>query len=837
MRLRHFACVVALGGFAAGMSTVVRAQDLRQDLAKFVEIPAVPGYEQALEKEIKARLAKWKPQIDSMGNVIVTIGNGAPHRVIATPMDEPGYIVSGITSDGYLRMQRLPQTAPFGYFDALYAAQPIRIQTRSGKMVAGVVAGLSTHLQPGRLNPPCADNLDDVYVDIGATSAAEVRAAGVDILDPITLDKHLYEMGYGRMTAPGIGDRFGSAALVEMVRSLDPAKVRGTLSVVFLGQEWAGARGLNRILQGFSTSQKVDELIYVGRLNARHPPANLAETCGLTPTPAAAAGRGSDTQAAQNTQAAPAGGRGGRGGQPIEPSQPDGSGVLIGGTGPAATLTDFASTLKTLAMQNGIRATADATAPIARGTDATATPMPEKFVHLSIATDWPTTPGEVIDADDLVALTRLLEIYAQGNATTTPMQHPTAPLPRPALPPQPKVAPTPTELVSKLTEAYGVSRHEADVRALVLRMLPPWAKPQTDETGDVWVHVGDASKNSKAPRIAVVAHMDEIGFEVVGVDPDGRLAVASRGGGTMDFFAGHVMLVHTATGDIPGVIQMPEGWTRTGFSLRGGRGGGAPAAAGGAAGGAGGGANPGEAGADTTAGGAAQAGRGGGGGGAAWRVDVGARNPAEVAQMGIKASATAGQGDFVTIPKKYRPLLGRRANARSFDDRVGCAAAISAIWALGPQLPGRDVTFVFSWGEEIGLFGAQASAKEMADANHAPDYVFAIDTFVSSDSPIESKRFADAVIGNGFVVRAVDNSNITPRDLADKVVKICKVNNIPVQFGITGGGNDGSTFLPYGTLDVGMGWPLRYSHSPGEVIDTRDLDSLARVLAAVAKSW
>ncbi len=850
MRFRHLASVVVLGGFAAGLCTVASAQDLRQDLAKFVEIPAVPGYEQILAKEIKARLARWKPQIDSMGNVIVTIGSGAPHRLIAAPMDEPGYIVSAITPDGYLRVVRLPQTAPFGYYDALYAAQPIRIQTRSGKMVAGVVAGLSTHLQSGRLNPPCADNLDDVYVDIGANSAAEVRAAGVDVLDPITLDKHLYEMGYGRMTAPSIGDRFGSAALVEMVRSLDPAKVHGTLSVVFLGQEWAGARGINRIMQDFSTSQKVDEFVYVGRLNARHPPANLAETCGPTPG-AAAAGRGAETQAAQ---AAPAGGRGGRGGAPIEPSQPDGSGVLIGGAAPAATLTDFASSLKTLAAQNGIRVAADVTAPIARGTDAAATPFPEKFAHLSIATIWPTTPGELIDWDDLVALTRLLEVYAQGSATTQPMQHSFAPLSRPALPPAPKAAPTPVELVSKLTEAYGVSTyraswHEDDMRSLVLRLLPPWAKAQSDpETGDIWVHVGTGGKSSNTPHLAVVAHMDEIGFEVVGIDPDGRLVVASRGGGIMDFFAGHVMLVHTATGDIPGVIQMPDGWTRTGFSLRGGRG---PAPAAGGAGGAGrggtGGANPGEAGAGTTAGAGAQAGRGGGGGGGGWRLDVGARSKEEAEKLGITvgtllnvgaaANANAKPGDYVTIPKKYIPLFGRRANARSFDDRVGCAAAISAIWALGPQLAGRDVTFIFSWGEELGLFGAQAAAKKMAAENHTPDFIFAIDTFVSSDSPLESKRYADAILGNGFVVRAVDNSNITPRDLADKVVKICKVNNIPVQYGITSGGNDGSAFLPYGTLDVGMGWPLRNSHSPGEVIDTRDLDSLARVLAAVAKSW
>ena len=189
------------------------------------------------------------------------------------------------------------------------------------------------------------------------------------------------------------------------------------------------------------------------------------------------------------------------------------------------------------------------------------------------------------------------------------------------------------------------------------------------------------------------------------------------------------------------------------------------------------------------------------------------------------------------MPKKFRKLAGTRANGRSFDDRVGCAALISAAWALGPQLAGRDVTFIWSTGEEIGLVGAGAAAKKLASDGHAPQFVFAIDTFVSADSPIESKRFGDAIVGHGFVVRAVDNSNVTPREFSDRVVQIAKSNQIPAQYGVTGGGNDGSMFVPFGTTDVGLGWPLRYSHSPGEVIDTRDLDALAHIVAALSKSW
>lgn len=841
MKLRVVACVTVLAVCAAGLPFTAAGQDLRKDLARFVETQAVPGYEQALGKEIRTELAKWKPQADAIGNITVTIGSGAPHRVIATPMDEPGYVVSNITPDGYLRVQRLPQTAPNPAFDILYSAEPVYIQTRSGKVVTGVVAGLSTHLQTGRVNPPQDNNLDDVYVDIGATSAADVHRAGVDILDPLAIERHLYEMGYGRMTSPAIGDRFGCAALVEMLRHTDPAKVHGTLTVVFLVQQWAGSRGIDRILAKYSTTQKIEEMVYVGRLLARRTPAAGGGAGAAGAAGAGGAGAAGGTGAADDA-AAPGRGQGGRGGRgafvPVEPKQVDGSGALIGGIDANATLNAFSKELQAMAAQNNIKAAADATAPLPRGRDAITVPLPERFAHLSIATRWPSTPGEIIDGDDLVALTRLLEVYAQGSAETQPIEHASAPLARPALPAQPKTAPTPTELVSKLVLAYGVSNHEADVRATVLKLLPPWAKTQVDDTGDIWVHVGTATKESKAPHLVVVAHMDEIGFEVRTILPDGRLQVLSRGGGIMDFFAAHAMLVHTANGDRPGVIELPANWTQPGFTLSGRGGAGAAGAPGGGAGTAGntgaaaaGGENPGGA-AGQAGGGAPQGGAPGGGrGGIQWHLDVGARNPAEVEQLGIKLN------DFVTIPKKFRPLYGRRANARSFDDRVGCAAAISAIWALGPDLPGRDVTFIFSTGEELGLLGAAASAKKLAADGHVPDYVFAIDTFVSADSPLESKRFADAELGHGFVVRAIDGSNITPRSLSDRVVALCKTNNIPVQYGVTGGGNDGSTFLPYGTIDVGMGWPLRYSHSPGEVIDERDLDALAHILAVVARSW
>jgi putative aminopeptidase FrvX len=68
-------------------------------------------------------------------------------------------------------------------------------------------------------------------------------------------------------------------------------------------------------------------------------------------------------------------------------------------------------------------------------------------------------------------------------------------------------------------------------------------------------------------------------------------------------------------------------------------------------------------------------------------------------------------------------------------------------------------------------------------------------------------------------------------------VRVARAAGISLQVGTTNGGNDGSVFGVYGVPDVPIGWPLRYSHSPVETIDLRDVVSLARMVMAVAEQW
>src|SRR5580693_6704404 len=721
--------------------------NLLDELKWFVENPAPPGYENAVADGIRSETAKLHPTTDNLGDVIVTIGSGAPHRLIVTPIDEPGFVVSEITPEGYLRLQRLPQGGLPPIFNELYSAQPVKIRASSGKWIDGVVAGLSVHLQPGRTNPPKATDLENIYVDIGATSAAVVRNAGVDLLSPVVINRKLAELdNHARFAGASIGDRVGTVALLEILWQLDPAKINGTLTIAFVVQQRTGARGLQRIL----TQTQADEMIYVGRLLPGGPIPQM-----------------------ENLHHAP--------------RREPGGGVLIGVQQTDGTLSGFEAELKQLADANKIPVASDYSASVLPPTYLPLPQLPAKWAHLGVATSWTDTPAELIDAHDLEALKDLLNNYVaavrfggSGSGAGSAIDYAIG---------MPGKPPSAIAILKPLVEKYAVSNNEVPMRDEVKTLLPKWAKPETDDAGNLILLLGTAPEGSKTPRILIVAHMDEIGFAVKSISKDGRLEVEWRGGGELDFFAGHPALVHTSKGDLDAIMELPNGWDTPVFKW------------------------PSES-SDT-----------------AIRVDVGARTPEEVTKLGISV------GDTITIPKAYRPLLGTRANGRSFDDRVGDTALISAVWALGGPLKDHDVTFVWSTGEEIGLVGAAKLAKRLADEGHLPDYVFAVDTFVSSDSPIESKRFADAEIGKGFVIRAVDNSNIVRSDLVEKVIKLARTNQIPVQYGVTGGGNDGSAFVRYGAVDVALGWPLRYSHSPAEVIDTRDVDSLARIITVIAKSW
>lgn len=345
------------------------------------------------------------------------------------------------------------------------------------------------------------------------------------------------------------------------------------------------------------------------------------------------------------------------------------------------------------------------------------------------------------------------------------------------------------DLLSRLADVYSVSGHEAPMRDAVREALPSWARDSatTDSAGNIVLAMGP-----DRDTIVFVAHMDEIGFEVSHIAHDGTVSLRTRGGFYNSLWEGQTALLHRDDDHIPTRDARSCGAAREG-PLR---------------------------------------------GVFIPRDSATRKQPTQLtAWFGLDSAALvaagARVGSSITSYKCSARLAGTRFTARAIDDRAGSTSLVLALESIDRAKLDRKVIFAWSVREETGLEGAKALAEELG-----PNVgrVYAIDTFVSSDSPLESSRFAAAKIGDGLVARALDNSSVTPPEDVDRLTRIARVGRIPLQVGTTNGGNDGSELVRYGAIDDALGWPSRYSHSPVELLDLRDVRSLARMIADLATS-
>ena len=336
------------------------------------------------------------------------------------------------------------------------------------------------------------------------------------------------------------------------------------------------------------------------------------------------------------------------------------------------------------------------------------------------------------------------------------------------------------ELLARLSDTYAVSGSEGAMRDILRARLPAWAREGAivDSAGNLVLAMGP-----ERDTVVFIAHMDEVGFDVARRDRD-VLVLRRLGSFYPSLFSGQTALLHPAA----------EGSARPSQGCR------------------------------PSTGRAAL--------GVLLPRDTTSREADEVrAWFGDDFPAEGLKGATVTSYKCAARLGRTRFTARSIDDRLGSAAMVLALAGIDTARLTNKVIFIWSVREETGLSGARAAA-----AIYGPSVrrVHAVDTFVSADSPLETGRFAVAPIGSGAVLRAADNSSATPPDEIERVLRIARAAGIPVQIGTTNGGNDGSVFVPYGAVDVPLAWPLRYSHSPAEVVDLRDMRSLTRLITALA---
>ena len=208
-----------------------RAQSLDSLVTRLGQMSAITGMEDAMADTLLTLLPGAAR--DRAGNVVLTRGSGAPTRIVACGMDETGYVVGSVTDEGYLSLRRVGN-APIGpLYDQFLEGQRVTVFGRHGP-VPGVVGVKSTHLTRGRAgddDPVFA--LDNAYVDVGASSAADLDRLGIQVLAPVTRAKQVRTYGPDRRLVSGvaIAQRAGCAALVAAAKQAQPAS--GTMIAAF----------------------------------------------------------------------------------------------------------------------------------------------------------------------------------------------------------------------------------------------------------------------------------------------------------------------------------------------------------------------------------------------------------------------------------------------------------------------------------------------------------------------------------------------------------------------------------------------------------------------------
>ena len=217
---------------------------------RFAAMTAVTGYEQAMTDSLLSLLPG--SMRDRVGNVTLSLGRGAPKRLVSCALDEIGYAVGNITDDGYLTLRRVGGGARLSpLFDQQLEGERVTLFGRRGP-VPGVVAVRSTHLTRGRPTGNEAPfTVDNAYVDVGARSRDDVRALGLELLTPVSVAKRPHRYGDRLLAAPNAGRRSACAALAAA--ALSRPRVRGTVVVAFTVQSlYADSAGLKSVqaLQG-----------------------------------------------------------------------------------------------------------------------------------------------------------------------------------------------------------------------------------------------------------------------------------------------------------------------------------------------------------------------------------------------------------------------------------------------------------------------------------------------------------------------------------------------------------------------------------------------------------
>jgi putative aminopeptidase FrvX len=332
----------------------------------------------------------------------------------------------------------------------------------------------------------------------------------------------------------------------------------------------------------------------------------------------------------------------------------------------------------------------------------------------------------------------------------------------------------------KLLEAPSPSGYEQPAQRVYREYIAPFAEVSTDMLGNVIGFIQGTGEDR--PKVMLVGHSDEIGFLVRYIDDNGFIFFGAVGGVDPQITQGRLVRIHSRNGVVPGVvgrkpIHLIDAKDR-----------------------------------DTIVKLEAQ------------YIDVGAANKKEAEQL-VRI------GDPVTFAEQMELLHGDRITSRGLDDKAGSfvvAEVLRNVAMSEVKLP-IDVYGVSSVQEEVGLRGGKTSAFSIN-----PDIGICVEVDFSTDQPdLDKKSAGDVKLGSGPILPR--GANINPA-LFELLAHTAEFEEIPVQFtGLpraTGTDANVMQISRSGVATALVKIPLRYMHTPVEVLSITDLEYAVKLIVS-----
>ncbi len=345
-------------------------------------------------------------------------------------------------------------------------------------------------------------------------------------------------------------------------------------------------------------------------------------------------------------------------------------------------------------------------------------------------------------------------------------------------------------LLRDLHDKMSVSGNEQEVVKYVYNAIKPYADEVTVTPVGNIIAVKKGAR--PGPTVAIGAHVDEIGFIVRAILPNGFLLIDKIGGVPNNLVLARTVLVSEKR--IPGVIGTKPGHLQT----------------------------PEEAKSVQPI--------------SKCYVDLGLNSAEEVKALGIKI------GDPVVFKTEFIEMANPDIiTARAVDDKINCALIIELFKNLKSEDFGGEVVGVFTVREEVGLFGAKTALDGLKI-----DYSLALDTVPAGDTPdINTASQLPIHIGKGPGLIIADSVGVSyfqfihPR-IRELIEKTATKNDINLQVTTILGHmytTDAAAFsyANQGIPTAGISIPRRYSHSPVELFNLNDAVDVLNLVHAIVK--